>query len=68
MAGSEGCATDPETNKFENFFREKNQFDNPARNRLNTNVEQVQSEIDEMIEQFRENAGLLNPVSRMMKE
>ena len=36
------------------------------RDRLNINVEQVQSEIDEMIERFRENPGLLNPVSRMM--
>ena len=36
------------------------------RDRLNINVEQVQSEIDEMIERFREHPGLLNPVSRMM--
>lgn len=36
------------------------------RDRLNINVEQVQSEIDEMIERFRDNPGLLNPVSRMM--
>ena len=36
------------------------------RDRLKINVEQVQSEIDEMMERFRENPGLLNPVSRMM--
>ena len=36
------------------------------RDRLNINVEQVQSEIDEMIERFRENPGLLNPVSSLM--
>ena len=36
------------------------------RDRLNINVEQVQSEIDEMMERFSENPGLLHPVSRMM--
>ena len=36
------------------------------RDRLNINVEQVQSEIDEMIERFREHPGLLNPVSSLM--
>ena len=34
--------------------------------RLNINVEQVQSEIDEMMERIRASPGLLNPVSRMM--
>ena len=36
------------------------------RDRSNINVEQVQSEIEEALERFRENPGLLNPVSRMM--
>ena len=36
------------------------------RDRLNINVEQVQSEIDEMIERFRDNPGSLNPVSGML--
>ena len=36
------------------------------RDKLNINVEQVQSEIDEMMERFREHPDLLNPVSRMM--
>lgn len=36
------------------------------RDRLSINVEQVQSEIDEMIERFRDNPGLLNPVSSLM--
>ena len=31
--------------------------------RLNVNIEQVQSDIDEMMERFRDNPGLLNPVS-----
>lgn len=36
------------------------------RDRLSIDIEQVQSEIDEMMERFRDNPGLLNPVSRMM--
>ena len=36
------------------------------RDRLSIDIEQVQGEIDEMIERFRENPGLLNPVSSLM--
>ena len=36
------------------------------RDRVNIDITQVQSEIDEMMERFREHPGLLNPVNRMM--
>ena len=36
------------------------------RDRLNINLEQVQSEIDEMMERFREHPGSLNTVTTMM--
>ena len=36
------------------------------RDRLNINLEQVQSDIDEMMERLRASPGLLNPVRRMM--
>ena len=38
------------------------------RDRLNINVEQIQSEIDEMMVRFRDHPGLLNPVTRILKE
>ena len=36
------------------------------RDRLSIDIEQVQSDIDEMMERFSANTGLLNPVSGLM--
>ena len=36
------------------------------RDRLTIDIEQVQNEIDEMIERFREHPGPFNPVTTMM--